>query len=292
MGTVDKSPDLPTTAVVTVSYHSDDVIEGLLKSVANADSSMPLVVVVDNAPGGSSSIRDISEKYAAHYIPQSANLGYGAAMNVGLQSLPESVDWVLLTNPDVVLHPGCIEALRSTISADPTIAAVGPAIETDGQTYPSARAVPSLRTGVGHALFANIWLDNPWSRAYRTSAELSTQRRDAGWLSGACLMVRRSVFEAIGGFDESFFMYFEDVDLGFRIGKAGYRNVYEPAAVVTHSGAHSTSQDSRQMITAHHQSARRFLAKKYAAWYLLPVRIGLNVGLAIRSRVAGGRLPG
>jgi N-acetylglucosaminyl-diphospho-decaprenol L-rhamnosyltransferase len=157
------------------------------------------------------------------------------------------------------------------------------AIMTDGLVYPSARAIPSLRTGIGHALFANIWLANPWTRAYRNDTETTPVRRDAGWLSGACLLVRRSVFEQLGGFDPNFFMYFEDVDLGYRLGKLGYRNVYEPAATVIHTGAHSTEGESARMIAAHHESARRFLHKKYSGWYLLPVRIVLDLGLAVRS---------
>jgi N-acetylglucosaminyl-diphospho-decaprenol L-rhamnosyltransferase len=164
-------------------------------------------------------------------------------------------------------------------------------LNPDGSVYPSARAVPSLRTGIGHALFANLWQRNPWTLAYRRESDPSDQARDAGWLSGSCLMVRRSAFDAIDGFDEGYFMYFEDVDLGFRLGRAGYRNVYEPSAQVTHVGAHSTGSESARMVAAHHASARRFLSKKYAGWWLWPVRVVLRVGLAIRSRAIQRRLP-
>jgi N-acetylglucosaminyl-diphospho-decaprenol L-rhamnosyltransferase len=190
----------------------------------------------------------------------------------------------------VVLGPGSIDRLLETGSSDQAIAAIGPAVlNPDGSVYPSARAVPSLRTGVGHALFANLWQRNPWTLAYRRETDPSDERRDAGWLSGSCLLVRRSAFDAIGGFDDGYFMYFEDVDLGFRFGKAGFRNVYEPAASVTHVGAHSTGESAR-MVRAHHDSARRFLSKKYAGWWLWPVRATLAVGLAIRSRAITRRL--
>jgi N-acetylglucosaminyl-diphospho-decaprenol L-rhamnosyltransferase len=155
--------------------------------------------------------------------------------------------------------------------------------------YPSARALPSLRTGIGHALFANIWLGNPWTRAYRRDSSSDPVRRDAGWLSGACVLVRKSAFDELGGFDDGYFMYFEDVDLGYRLGKAGYRNVYEPAAVVVHSGAHSTSDHSARMISVHHESARRFLTRKYSGWYLWPVRVALTVGLDLRSALLSRR---
>ncbi|MBC7724663.1 MAG: glycosyltransferase family 2 protein, partial [Burkholderiaceae bacterium] len=110
------------------------------------------------------------------------------------------------------------------------------------------------------------------------------------WLSGACFLVRRSAFDSLGGFDPGFFMYFEDVDLGHRLGKAGFRNVYEPSATVTHSGAHSTTSDSGRMIEAHHASARRFLDKKYPGPALFPVRLALNIGLRLRAQIVRRRL--
>ena len=204
-------------------------------------------------------------------------------MNSAVAVLPAEVEWVLISNPDVSLGAGAIDALLACAVSDPTIGAVGPAIITDNVVYPSARSIPSLRTGVGHALFANIWVANPWTRSYRRDSESEPVRREAGWLSGACLLVRRSAFVKLGGFDAKYFMYFEDVDLGYRLGNEGLKNIYEPAATVVHLGAHSTDADSARMIEAHHQSARRFLSRKYAGWHLWPVRVILTVGLSIRS---------
>ncbi|MEO7147291.1 MAG: glycosyltransferase family 2 protein, partial [Terrimesophilobacter sp.] len=168
---------------------------------------------------------------------------------------------------------------------------VGPAIlNSDGTLYPSARAVPSLRTGIGHAMFSNLWPGNPWTKRYRHDEEQPSDQRDAGWLSGSCVLVRRSAFDEVGGFDDDFFMYFEDVDLGYRFGKLGRRNVYAPSVKVTHSGAHSTASDSAGMIAAHHKSARQFLAKKYAGAWLWPLRAFLTVGLSIRSRLIERRI--
>jgi len=276
---------VPTVAVVTVSYGSDDVLPGFLASLPAASANPLEVVVVDNKPETGSPIAAAAAESGAHYLPQSRNLGYGAAMNAGVASLDPVVEWVLLSNPDVVVAPGTIDTLVAA-AAEPRVGAVGPAIlNDDGSVYPSARSVPSLRTGVGHALFANIWIGNPWTRAYRRDTETDPVARDAGWLSGACLLVRRSAFAELGGFDDAYFMYFEDVDLGYRLGKAGYLNRYEPAAAVSHSGAHSTTGESARMIAAHHESARRFLNRKYAGWYLWPIRVTLTIGLSVRSAV-------
>jgi N-acetylglucosaminyl-diphospho-decaprenol L-rhamnosyltransferase len=280
----------PSVGIVTVAYRSNRVLGGFLDSVPAASASPVALVVVDNAPGPGDGAALSAEAGATH-LPLPSNPGYGGAINAGVRALPDSVEWVLISNPDVVLAPGAIDTLRETGDSDPVIGAVGPAVlNPDGSVYPSARAVPSLRTGVGHALFANLWQRNPWTLAYRRESDPSDARRDAGWLSGSCLLVRRSAFDQIGGFDEGYFMYFEDVDLGFRLGKAGYRNTYEPAATITHVGAHSTGSESARMVAAHHDSARRFLSKKYVGWYLWPIRAGLAIGLAIRSRAITRRL--
>ena len=277
----------PAVAVVTVSYGSGDVLPGFLASIPAASTAPVDIVVADNKPDAEDGVASLATDAQAQYLSLETNRGYGAGMNAAIASLPAEIVWVLISNPDVVVEAGAIDVLLATGEEDPAIAAVGPAIMTGGQIYPSARAIPSLRTGVGHALFANIWIGNPWTRAYKRDVDTVAVRRDAGWLSGACLLVRRSVFDELGGFDQGYFMYFEDVDLGYRLGKAGYRNVYEPAAVVLHSGAHSTSSasESARMIAVHHASARRFLNKKYSGWLLWPVRATLAVGLSVRSAV-------
>lgn len=281
----------PRIGIVTVSYGSAEVLEPFLESVKVATAAPPAIVVADNQPDAA--VEGIARRHGATYLPMESNGGYGAGMNAGVAALPKSVEWLLVSNPDVLLSAGAIDALVRTGDEDPSIATVGPAIlNADGTIYPSARAVPSLRTGVGHALFTNFWPGNPWTTAYRNDTEADPTRRDTGWLSGACVLVRRSAFEQLGGFDPGYFMYFEDVDLGYRLGKAGLRNVYEPAAVITHSGAHSTTSESALMVRVHHDSARRFLGKKYSRSILWPVRVSLNLGLRLRSAIVRRRLQG
>ncbi len=273
-----------TIAVVTVAYRSNDVLPGFLDSIAGASAAPVYTVVVDNRPGDGSLTAELAAQYGADYVALPSNPGYGGAINAGVAVLPPTVHWVLISNPDVVLEAGVIDALAAAGESDQSIAAIGPAVlNPDGTVYPSARRVPSLRTGVGHALFVNLWHDNPWTRRYRQDADEAVMARDAGWLSGACLLVRRDLFDAIGGFDDGYFMYFEDVDLGYRFGKAGYRNCYEPGVAVTHVGGHTAARDSVVMIRAHHTSARRFITRKYAGWHLWPVRVALSAGLGVRS---------
>jgi N-acetylglucosaminyl-diphospho-decaprenol L-rhamnosyltransferase len=283
MATHPDPSNVPAVGVITVSYGSEAVLAGFLASVTGASTRATPIIVADNLPS-SGGAQELCTAAGAEYLPMASNLGYGAAMNAAAAALPSGIEWVLVSNPDVVLEAGCIDELVRVGGEDTAIGSVGPAIHnSDGTLYPSARSVPSLRTGIGHAMFVNLWTGNPWTRAYRKDTELNSVRRDAGWLSGACLLVRRTAFDNIGGFDPSFFMYFEDVDLGFRLGKTGYRNVYVPSAHVVHSGAHATTTESAQMVRTHHDSARLFLSRKYAGAWLWPVRVVLTIGLQLRS---------
>ena len=290
-----------TVAIVTVSFNSGKYLDEFLASAARASSpsaatpaespSAPIIVVADNDSRDPDAARRSTEAVGGVFLELGSNDGYGSAINRAVETLPREVDWILISNPDVILGEGAVDTLLEVALSGDRVGAVGPGIlELDGQFYPSARRVPSLRTGLGHALFANVWKSNPWSRSYRSDGD-HENRREAGWLSGACLLVRRSLFDSLGGFDEGYFMYFEDVDLGYRIGKAGFTNVYEPRARVTHVGAHSTRESSDLMRRAHHRSAYRFLASKYRAWYLAPLRWALRVGLGIRARIHGRPTP-
>ncbi|MET0304143.1 MAG: glycosyltransferase family 2 protein [Microbacteriaceae bacterium] len=289
-GTNPRPGTAPRLAVVTVAYESLEVLRPFFDSLPTALPAGSLVIVADNRPD--ERVAALALEHGAEYLPLPGNPGYGGAVNAARARIPASVEWILVANPDSALTPGSVARLIDTGDSDAAIGSVGPAIlNDDGTVYPSARRIPSLRTGVGHALFANIWADNPWTAAYRDGMNTTSVRRDAGWLSGACVLVRRSAFDELGGFDEGFFMYFEDVDLGYRLGKHGYRNVYEPAAAVSHLGAHSTTGESARMIVAHHASARRFLDKKYAHPVLWPLRVALHVGLRLRSALLRRRVP-
>jgi N-acetylglucosaminyl-diphospho-decaprenol L-rhamnosyltransferase len=295
MGKVMAPTDSPLTsarvAAITVSYGSLEVLPALLDSVPAASVEPVLLLVADNKAQDPDNAEALTEAHRGVYVPLPRNVGYGSAINAAAATLPPSVEWILVVNPDVVMVPGSIDVMVAVGEGDPSIGSVGPLTLTGtGDIYPSARSVPSLRTGVGHALFVNLWLDNPWTRAYRNDTTAPPIRRDAGWLSGSCVLVRRTAFEHLGGFDEGYFMYFEDVDFGYRLGKAGYRNVYEPEAVVTHTGAHSTTTESGRMISAHHDSARRFLSRKYSGAWLWPLRFSLTIGLQLRSALVRRRL--
>lgn len=270
-------------AVVTVTYASDRDIGDFLATVGA--STVPVeVVVADNPSSSSAQTIAIATSMGAKVVRSPSNVGYGGAANLGVRSVGPGISYVLISNPDVRLEVDTIEKLAAALDAGPEIGLIGPLIrDADGHVYPSARRIPSLRTGIGHALFSRLWPTNPWTRAYRVDDADPTEPRDVGWLSGACFMVRRDVFDAVGGFDERYFMYFEDVDLGYRVTKAGWINRFDPSAAVTHTGAASTTTARREMLREHHASAYRFLSGKYRGIALAPLRIALFLALRARA---------
>lgn len=287
----------PAVTVVTVLHNSSAVLPDFLESVGRSASRTPVAVVaVDNASNDAAASAEIAERFGAEFVSSASNAGYGAGINLGVRSAEPRGEFILISNPDVRFRDEAIDRLVDfACSAPGDVAAFGPRIiDADGSVYPSARRLPSLRTGVGHALFGKVFPTNPWTRRYRAENDYSEEPRFAEWLSGACLLMARGWFERIGGFDERYFMYFEDVDLGARIQEQGGRSVYVPTAVVQHEGAHSTSRSASLMIHAHHESAERYLRRKYAGPVWAPVRwvlVGaLRVRSALTSRTARARL--
>ncbi|WP_159600143.1 glycosyltransferase family 2 protein [Agromyces humi] len=276
----------PAVAAVVVSYGSDDELVPFLSSLRDASTEPIEVVVADNLPG-EGDVAGIATAAGVRYLPLPANPGYGGAVNAAVRTLSPSVEWVLVSNPDVVFERGSLDALVGAARHDKRIGSIGPRILNSDQTvYPSAREVPTIRNGVGHALFGRVWPGNPWTRRYHAAAETSVPR-NAGWLSGACLVVRRQAFEDIGGFDERYFMYFEDVDLGYRLARAGWSNRYEPTGTVIHTGGTSTARLSSAMVREHHRSAERFIRSRYSSRPALPIRAVLLTSLRVRSFVVG-----
>jgi N-acetylglucosaminyl-diphospho-decaprenol L-rhamnosyltransferase len=271
----------PNVRVVCVVFNPGPELDEFARSLATAGSGVELVLV-DNGDEHTRS-RAVADEHGARLVVPGANLGYGAAANLGAAGA--TAPWLLVCNTDLVWTPGALDDLVAAGDAHPRAGAVGPALlNTDGSVYPSARELPTFAQGAGHAVFARLWPGNPWTRAYQARQERAGEQREAGWLSGACVLLRREAFEHVGGFDEGYFMFFEDVDLGDRLGRAGWTNLYVPGVRVTHIGGTSWRSRPAAMIRAHHDSAYRYLSHRYARWFQAPVRWALRLGLAVRQR--------
>ena len=113
-------------------------------------------------------------------------------------------------------------------------------------TRPRAKC-PTCCPAPGDALFGQVWKSNPWTRKYLQDRQEPSER-PVGWLSGCCLLMRRAAFDSVEGFDSRYFMYMEDVDLGDRLGQAGWHNVYVPSAEVTHDKGHAAGKRPEAMM--------------------------------------------
>jgi N-acetylglucosaminyl-diphospho-decaprenol L-rhamnosyltransferase len=284
------SDDLP---VVTVTYSPGTHLERFLSSLTLATDGPVTVVMADNGSTDGTPEAAVQRFDNVRLLPSGSNLGYGGAVNRGVAALAvdrgagtEGPEFVIIANPDVVWGPGSIDALLAAAQRWPRAAALGPLIhDPDGSVYPSARHLPSLIRGGMHAVVGPVWKGNPWTAAYRQD-RLEPTERPVGWLSGSCLLVRRAAFDEIGGFDEHYFMYMEDVDLGDRFGRAGWLNVYVPSAEILHDKGHATGKDPARNLTAHHTSTYIYLSDRHAGWQNAPLRATIKAALTVRARLA------
>jgi N-acetylglucosaminyl-diphospho-decaprenol L-rhamnosyltransferase len=248
-------------AAVIVNYNAGPALLDCVDSLAAAGGSVE-TVVVDNQSTDSSPEALTRTHPGTRVVRTGANLGYARAANLGIAATDAPV--VAVLNPDTVLRPGAARAVLARFAAEADLAAVGPRLlNADGSTYPSARSFPSLGDAVGHGLLFFVWPANPFTRRYRQTAADPEAARDVDWVSGAAIWLRRSALDAVGGWDERFFMYVEDVDLCFRLHRAGWRVAYEPAGVVEHRLGVSTASAPYRMIAAHHRSLLRFAGTRF-----------------------------
>jgi glycosyltransferase len=272
--------------IVTVAFNPGEELALWAESVLAATQRKADVVIVDNGAAGEV-VDAVGRIYGASIVRPGRNLGYGTAVNRGAKAQGESMDseWIVVVNPDVVFLPGSIDALIEAAAAWPKGGAFGPLVrDREGAVYPSARKFPRLVSGIGHALLVGVWPSNPFSRAYRENAD-TTRAHAVDWLSGSCLLLRRDAFEAVGGFDESYFMFFEDTTLGEQLAAAGWQSVFVPDAEVVHDQGASWRNKPENMIRAHHRSAVHYLDGVYDKPYQAPLRWALRAGLRAREEL-------
>jgi len=269
--------------VVIVTYFPGETLERCLDTLGKATTRDVQVILADNVSGDGAPER-AAERPNVKLVPMGENIGYGAAANRGVAELGDDVGWVVVANADLEWEPGCLDELLAVADRHPRGGAFGPLIrELDGTVYPSARLLPSIGRGIGHAVFGKVWPGNPWTTAYRQEKEEPVERA-AGWLSGSIQLFRRTAWDSVGGFDPRYFMYFEDVDLGDRLTRAGWQCVYAPSATVMHLGGHATSRAPAKMLAAHHESAYRYLADRHKGLVWKPLLVTIKAGLAVRLK--------
>jgi len=276
------------TAVI-VNYQSYDELRTCLASLHQASGRLS-VVVVDHASNPDAADRLTRTFPDVRLLRMRENNGFAAGINQGARET--DAPFLLLLNPDCALEPDAWCRLVACLEQHESIGVVGPRIRNaDGTVQQSARRFPDFTTAIAgrSSWLTRVVPNNPLSRHnLPVQGSSSTSRLDVDWVSGACMLVRREAFDAVGGMDEGFFLYWEDADFCQRLKRAGYGTMYCPDAVATHVGGRSSRHAADASLEAFHRSALRLYRKHAspAGKLLVPlVSIGLRVRLAFMKRL-------
>jgi N-acetylglucosaminyl-diphospho-decaprenol L-rhamnosyltransferase len=194
--------------------------------------------------------------------------------------------------------PGALEVLTRTLDEHPRAALVAPLVlNPDRTVQPTKRSFPSLRHAALHGIVGLLWRGNPGTRAYTLADARFEEAQTVDWVAPVAIAIRREAFEAVGGFDESFFFFVEDVDLCRRLWDAGFEVWFEPHAEVTHVWGASWTQQPLRFLWIHQRSLYRYWRKHRRGWRVLvsplvAVGVGLRfVLLAIRWLITRRSVP-
>lgn len=298
-------------SAVVVNYNAGDELRTALRSIADEMAGRAWeAVVVDNASSDGSA--GVANEFApcVRLIANHDNVGFGRAVNQALAAV--TAPRVLVMNPDCRLEPGAMAALAHVLDADPSCAIAGPRIlDPDGAVQGSARGDPDMLTGLfGRASALRRLLPGlpvskrnvvdiggafPGDMPVGTGPGAATSAGPAGvvvdWVSGACMLARRSALEAVGGFDERYFLYWEDADLCRRLRNRGYRIRYVPAATAVHRVGQSSRTARALSIRAFHESAYLYYTTHVAPGRLNPKRWIARAVLSARCALVLRRVP-
>jgi GT2 family glycosyltransferase len=250
-------------AVAIVNYNTREHLGACLATVV-AERPREVIVVDNGSSDGS--VAMVRERYPSVNLAANANnLGYGSAANQAMRL--SSADYVLLLNSDTRLQPGALQSLSCYLDHHPRVAIVGPRITNpDGALQPSCYPFPSpLYLFLEESALGQFLRHVPIVRDHYPRTWSHDHRRPAPSVLGAALALRREALDAVAGFDESYFMYFEEIDLCYRLQRAAWEVHFAPVTCVTHSEGASTAQRRTEMRLHWFDSIARFYRQHYSA---------------------------
>lgn len=278
-------------SIIIVSYNVRQLLEQCLHSVVRAAGNLDTEVwVVDNdsSDGSTEHLKPIFPRF--HFVQNTSNVGFAKANNQALAL--SSGAFILFLNPDTVLPPDALRRCVAFMQAHADAGAMGVRmVDGNGHYLPeSKRGLPSPMVSFWKLTGVTAMFPRSPRFARYYLGHLDAQRTHAvDVLSGAFFFARRSVLDITGGFDERFFMYAEDIDLSYRILKAGYRNYYFPTVTIVHYKGGSTKKDLRY-VRQFYLAMSQYVKKHYgrgAFSYVLDAGIWLRASLeAIKSKLS------
>jgi N-acetylglucosaminyl-diphospho-decaprenol L-rhamnosyltransferase len=251
-------------ALVIVNYNTAGDLRKCLESAGEKLGGAGIVVVDNGSTDGSREM--VAEEFpSVRLVDNPGNPGYASACNRGIGATEEP--YIFILNSDVEFPEGGLDTVIEHMDADPLIGALGPMVlNSDGSAQMSCRRFPSMPSSVVHGFLGEVWPDNPLTRKYQMKDLPRDEPCDVDWVSGAAMLLRREAAEKVGGFDEGYFMYVEDVDICWRLREAGYRVAYDPAMRLVHHIGRTSSQQSVRMLYHHHRSMFIFFRKRHRGW--------------------------
>jgi GT2 family glycosyltransferase len=283
----------PVLSIVIVSWNVREDLRECLQSMlreegSRLESGEIEIIVVDNASTDGTAEMVNLEFPRVKLLVNSQNLGYTKANNIGINH--SRGKYVLMLNPDTIVHQGALQALIDCAESHPKAGIIGAKLlNPDGSVQRSARSFPDIGAGLFRNTFlGRLFPNNPFVRRYLLTDFGYDEVREVDWVSGAAMLVRRDLIERIGGLDERFWAYCEDVDLCWRAWQAGYKVLFCPNAVITHKVGRSSDQRLVPSLIQHHKSMWLFYLKNYRHRY--PLLLFPLIGLGILLRLAGALL--
>lgn len=291
----DTHETVPAVTVIVVSWNTRDLLARCLESLASTAADLDVeVAVVDNGSTDGSLDMLRSRFPRARVLANSENVGFGRAVNQAARA--SNAPYLLLLNSDAALSPGALASLLAVAESHPRAGLVGACIRNPDGTFQGSYApFPNLGreflilSGLGRLLFGSWYPSRgPW---------MSRQLQAVDWVSGACVLVRRAAFDALGGFDEGYFLQGEEMDLCFRMRGKGWNVWYQPDAKAVHEGGGSSRGRNRDLIELHLYRGRlRFFSRHRSAWQARMLRAQILAFSLIKicfhgvlRRLTGGR---
>ena len=253
-------------SIVIICWNDLKVIENCLSSIFKGTTKTEFEVIVTDNGSTDGSIERIRTNFpAVRLIENGANLGFSKANNVGIRAAVG--DYVLILNPDTIVHPGSLDRWMEFADKHPEAGGFGcKVLNPDGSFQGTARPFPTVR----RALIAALGLR---ALAYLGSAFISDKyvgwngetERKIDWQSGCCVMVRGEVLKQIAGFDEQFFFHYEEVDLCFRVWESGHPILFTPDVTITHLGGQSVGRFPVRFAIETTRNCYRYFYKHFGA---------------------------
>jgi len=272
---------MPDLSIVVVNWNTRDLLLRCIQMMLDTRGDLALdIIVVDNA-STDDSLRRVRERFPfVTVIENTCNTGFAKANNQGVRASP--ANYSLLLNSDAFLAPGALQALLGLAERQPQAALIGAQLRNADGTFQAS-----------HTRFPNLWREflilSGLGRLFEGRAFPSCGPDDAkgarvvDYVEGACMLVRNEAYMAVGGLDESFFMYAEEVDLCYRLWRAGWQVWYEPKAIVTHLGGASSKNRSAKRELDLYRSRVLFFRKHYGPLPGLILKAQIIAWTALKS---------